>query len=143
MVHALERARKYLVPGGALVCVQPRRIKRPLIAVTAPRQRWPVASLINPVFEPLISAAEAAIETVVTERLFVLIGRKNHQFRVRLANPNQLDRYLHLGQRPPRFPGGGRSRLQAIWKSRRPGTQIEVTEFMATIVLRAVDKARG
>src|SRR5438552_3279967 len=71
---------------------------------------------------------------------FALIGRINHQFRVRLSNPTQLDRYLHQGQRPPRFPAGGRSRLHALWKSRKPGTQIEVTEFMAIIALRAIDR---
>ena len=143
MVHALERARQHLVPRGALVFVQPRRLKRPFIAVTARGQRWPVAGLISPVFEPLISAAETAIDGLVAQRLFVLIGKKNHQFRVRLANPTQLDRYLHTGQRPPRFPAGGRSRLQAVWKSRRPGAQIEVTEYMAVIAMRAVDKAGG
>src|SRR5438874_2056507 len=141
MVHALERARQHLVPGGALVFVQPRRLKRPSIAITARGQRWPVAALISPVFEPLISAAETAIDSLVAQRPFVLIGKKTHQFRVRLANPSQLDRYLHTGQRPPRFPAGGRSRLQALWKSRISGAQIEVTEYMAVIAMRAVDEA--
>ena len=129
------------MPGGVLICIQPRRLKRPFIAVRAPGQRQPVASLINPASERLLSAAEAAIETVVAKRLLVRIGKKNHQFRVRLANPTELDRYLHTGQRPPRFPAGGRSRLQALWKSRRPGAQIEVTEYMVVIAMRAVDKA--
>ena len=140
MVHALERARKHLARGGVLVCVQPRRTKRPVIALTAPGHLWPVSGLINPASEPLITAAEAAIDTVISDGRFALIGRINHQFRVRLSNPTQLDRYLHQGQRPPRFPAGGRSRLHALWKSRKPGTQIEVTEFMAIIALRAIDR---
>jgi len=137
MVHALRRARQHLKRDGALVCIQPHRIKRPFISVAGHGHRWPVVSLINPAFQPLISSAEAAIETVVSEGLFVLIGTTNHQFRVRLRNPNQLDRYLHTGQRPPRFPAGGRRRLETLWKSRAAGAQIEVTEFMAIIALRA------
>lgn len=137
MVHALRRARQHLTRDGALICIQPHRLKRPFIAVLVDRHRWPVVSLVNPVFQPLIDSADAAIDTVVSEGLFVVIGRKNHQFRVRLGNPNQLDRYLHTGQRPPRFPAGGRLRLETLWKSRTTGAQIEVTEFMAIIALRA------
>jgi hypothetical protein len=143
MVHALERARRHLVPAGVVVLLQPRRIKRPLIALTAGRRRTPIATLINPVFEPVITAAEAAIDTVVSEGLFVVMGMSNHHFRVRLANPQQLDLYLHTGQRPPRFPAGGRQRLRSLWKSREPGTQIEVTEFMAVIALRAIDQGHA
>ncbi len=132
---------QFIKATSALVFVQPRRLKRTFIAATARGQRWPVAGLISPVFEPLISAAERVIDGLVAQRLFVLIGKKNHQFCVRLANPTQLDRYLHTGQRPPRFPAGGRSRLQALWKSRRPGAQIEVTESMAVIAMRAVGKS--
>jgi hypothetical protein len=106
--------------------------------VKAPGQRQRVGALINPVFKPIISAAVAAIDTVVDERLFALIGKSNHQFRVHPASPAELDRYLHLGQRPPRFPAGGRQRLTALWKSRMPGAQIEVTEFLTIIALRAV-----
>ena len=91
-----------------MVCVQPRRIKRPVIALTAPGHLWPVSGLINPASEPLITAAEAAIDTVISDGRFALIG--------------------------------GRSRLHALWKSRKPGTQIEVTEFMAIIALRAIDR---
>ncbi len=137
MVHALERARQHLVPGGVLVCVQPRRIKRPFIAVTSPGRRQPVGALVNPVFEPLISAAEAAIKTVVDDGRFVLIGKSNHQFRVPLASPGELHRYLHMGQRPPRFPAGGRKRLQALWSTRPAGARIEVTEYLAVIALRS------
>jgi hypothetical protein len=137
MVHALERARRHLVPDGALICIQPRRIKRPFIAVTASGQRQPVAALVNPVFEPLISAAEAAIQTVIDERLLVPIGTSNHQFRIRLASPAELHRYLHVGPRPPRFPAGGRQRLRTLWRTRPEGAQIEVTEFLSIIALRA------
>jgi hypothetical protein len=137
MVHALRRARQHLARGGALVCLQPHRVKRPSIAVVAQGRRQPVASLINPVFQPLIDSAEAAIDTVASEGLFVPIGKKNHKFRVRLANPNQLNDYLHTGQWPPRFPAGDRRRLEIFWKSRTAGAQIEVTEFMTIIALRA------
>ncbi len=140
MVHALERARHHLVPDGVIVCIQPRRIKRPFIAVTAPGLRQPVGALVNPVFEPLISAAEAAIQTVVEERRFALIGTTNHQFRVRLASCAELRRYLHLGVRPPRFPAGGRQRLEAQWRSRPEGARIEVTEFLAVIALRSASR---
>jgi hypothetical protein len=136
MVHALERARQHLVPSGVVICLQPRRVKRPFIAVRAPGHRQPVGALINPVSEPLFAAAEAAINSLVDEGLFVLIGKRNDQFRVRIANPGELDRYLHAGQRPPRFPAGGRQRLQALWKSRMQGAQIEVTEFLTIIALR-------
>jgi hypothetical protein len=137
MVHALERAREHLVPGGVLICIQPRRLKRPFIALTASGQRRPVARLINPASERLLSAAEAAIETVVTERLLVRMGKRNHEFRVRIANPNQLDRYLHSGQRPPRFPAGARSRFRSLWRSRTAEAQIEVTEYLTVIAMRA------
>jgi len=137
MVHALERARQHLVPGGVLVCIQPRRMKRPFIAVTAPGQRQPVGALVNSVVEALISAAEAAIQTVVERRQFAPIGKSHQQFRVRLANPGELHRYLHLGQRPPRFPAGGRQRLQALWSNRPEGARIEVTEYLSVIALRS------
>jgi len=136
MVHALERARQHLLPDGVIVCIQPRRMKRPFIAVTAPGVRQPVGALVNSVVEPLISAAEAAIQTVVDRRQLAPVGKSNHQFRVRLANPGELHRYMHQGQRPPRFPAGGRQRLKAAWSTRPEGARIEVTEYLAVIVLR-------
>jgi hypothetical protein len=136
MVHALERARKHLVPGGAVVLIQPRRLKRPSITITFRGGRRPVAVLINPASEPLIAAAEAAIQKVVDGGLFVPLGKRNHSYSARLANPAQLDRYLYAGQRPPRFPPGGRRRLRSLWAAREPGAQIEVTEYMAVIALR-------
>lgn len=113
-------------------------MKRSFIALIGFRRRQPVGALINPVFEPLITAAEAAIDTVVERRLVAHMGKTNHHYRVRLASLAVLDRYLHLGQRPPRFPPGGRKRLQRLWASLAPGAEIEVTEFMAVIGLRAV-----
>ena len=65
MVHALERAREHLRPEGVLVLLQPHQWKRPFIAVTSGREREPVTALVNPVFQPLINAAMAAIQTVI------------------------------------------------------------------------------
>jgi hypothetical protein len=120
--------------------IQPRRIKRPFIALTFSGRRTPVTGLISPVREPLLTAAEAAIDHFVAEGLFGPIGKRHHYFRVRLTNPAQLDRYLHTAQVPPRFPAGARQRLVSLWKSRSPGTLIEVTEFMTVIALRAVER---
>ncbi len=137
MVHALERARQHLRADGVLVLIQPRQWKRPFIAITASQKRQPVSALVNPVFQPLINAAMAAIQTVIDERRFALIGTSHHQFRVRLASPAELRRYLHLGQRPPRFPAGGKQRLHDLWRSRPAGARIEVTEFLTVIGLRS------
>lgn len=137
MVHALERARWHLRPDGTLILIQPHQQKRIFVSIVAARKREPVSWLINPVFQPLINAANAAIETVVQKDLFAHIATSHHRYRVRLANPAELHRYLHLGQRPPRFPPGGRQRLHTLWKQRSPGARIEVTEFMTMIVLRA------
>lgn len=136
MVHALERARWHLVPGGVLVCVQPRTKLRPFIAVAGAGGRRPVGALINPVFEPVIGAAEATLDGVVADGRLELIGRANRQFRVNLKSLAELRRYIHLGQRPPRFPPGARKRLQELWKLRTPGSRIEVTEYLAVIALR-------
>ena len=142
MVHALESARRQLAPGGALVCVQPHRTKRPFIAITAPGLRQPVGALVSPVFLPLITAAMAAIRTVFEEEQLELIGTSHHQFRVRLASPGALRRYLHLSARPPRFPRGGRQRLQALWRARPEGAQIEVTESFSIFAMRVVSRVR-
>ena len=125
-----------MVPGGVLICIQPHRRKRPFIAITAPGMRQPVGALINSIFQPLITAAEAAIRTVVNERQFAVIGTTDHQFRVRIASLAELRRYLYQGVRPPRFPAGGRQRLQAMWRTRPEGAQIEVTEFLTVIAMR-------
>jgi hypothetical protein len=47
-----------------------------------------------------------------------------------------LRRYLHLSQRPPRFPSGGRQRLSDLWMKRSPSARLEVTEFFTVIGLR-------
>ena len=137
MVHALERARHHLRPNGVLVLIQPHQWKRPFIAITGSRKRQPVAALINPIFQPLINSAMASIQTVIDEGRFGLIGTSHHQFRVYVASVAALRRYLHLGQRPPRFPAGGRQRLEALWRRRPEGARIEVTEFLTIIALRA------
>jgi len=137
MVHALERARQHLRPKGMLVLIQPHQLKRPFIAITGTRKRQPIAGLVNPVFQPLINSAMAAIQSVVDQDRFELIGTSHHQFRVHLASLAALRRYLQLGGRPPRFPAGGRERLEAMWRRRREGARIEVTEFLTIITLRA------
>jgi hypothetical protein len=136
MVHALERARRRLVPGGELVLVQPHQWKRPFIAVKAARKREPVAALVNPVFQPIINTTVSSIQDVIERSLFERIGTSHHQYRVRLASLAELHRYLHLGQRPPRFPPGASQRLHDMWRRRSKGTQIEVTEHMTVIALR-------
>lgn len=138
MVHALKRARQKLIPGGALVCIQPHVKKRPSIAITARGSRQPVSDLINPAFQPRITAAVAAIRTVVEEGQLAVIGWSSHQYRVGLVGPGELHRYMHLAATPPRFPAGGRQRLQALWRTRAVGARIEVTEFFAVIAMRAL-----
>lgn len=137
MVHALERARQHLLPNGVLILIQPHQWKRPSIAITGSRKRQPVAALVNPVFQPLINSAMAAIQAIIDQERFGLIGTSHHRFRVRLASSAELRRYLHLGQRPPRFPAGGRQRLEALWRRRPEGARIEVTEFLTVVALRA------
>src|ERR671936_259149 len=128
MVHALERARDRLRPGGVLVSIHPHLSKRPFVAVIAAPSRRPVAQLVSPVFKPLLGAAVASIQAVVDAGLFTPIGRSDHRFRVRLASQAELERYLHLSPRPPRFPPGGRRRLRERWRNRPPGAEIEVSE---------------
>jgi hypothetical protein len=137
MVHALERAREHLVPGGALVCIQPHRTQRPFISVVAPGQRDAVGALINPAFKLSILSANAAIRAAVDERRFALIGTTNHQFRIRLASPAELRSHLNLAPRPSRFPPGGRKRLDALWRSRPKAAQIEVIEYFTVFALRS------
>jgi len=137
MVHALERARQHLLHDGALLLIQPHQWKRPFIAVMTPRKRQPVGALVNPAVQPLINSAVAAIQTMIDKDLFRLIGTSHHQFRVRLASSAELHRYLHLGQRPPRFPAGGRQRFEALWRRSPAGARIEVTEFLTVFALRA------
>ena len=137
MVHALERARQHLQPKGMLVLIQPHQLKRPFIAITGTRKLQPVAGLVNPVFQAVIDSAMAAIQGVVDQDRFELIGTSHHQFRVHLASLAALNRYLHLGRRPPRFPAGGRKHLEEMWRRRQEGARIKVTEFLTIITLRS------
>jgi hypothetical protein len=138
MVHALRRARQHLTPGGRVVLIQPHQFHRPHIAIVSTQKREPVAELINPVFQPQIDGANAAIDKVVQERLFDRVSTSHHHFKVGVANPSQLREYLRTGLRPPRFPPGGRQRFQTLWKARPSGADIEVTEFLTVIALRAI-----
>ena len=139
MVHALERVRQVLLPSSPLVLIQPHQTKRPLVAITAGRRREPVARLVHPAFPPLIDAAMSAIRTVIDEGCFSQLGTSHHQFRVPIANPADLRRYVHLYQRPPRLTAGGRQRLIDLWRSRTEGARIEVTEFFTVIGLRRLE----
>lgn len=136
MVHALERVRGSLTTDGAVVLIQPHQSKRPSIAITSGRKREPVTTLISPMFQPLINAAMDAITTVTADGRFSLVAENHPLFRVRLSSLTALHRYLHLGQRPPRFPAGGRRRLHELWRQRSPGAQIEVSEHMTVVIMR-------
>ena len=137
MVHALERARRHLASDGVLICIQPHRTRRPIIAVRAAGHRDPICELINPVFQPLIDTANAAMATILDRGLVSMIRAEHHQFRVRIASPTQLRLYISGGRRPPRFPSGGRQRLLEAWRSRPKGAWIEVTESLTVIGMRA------
>jgi hypothetical protein len=129
-----------MLPNGVLILIQPHQWKRPFIAITGAGKRQPVAALVNLEFQPRINSAMAAIQTVIGKNRFGVIGTSHHQFRVRLASPAELRRYLHIGQRPPRFPAGGRERFEALWRRRPEGARIEVTESLTVVALRAVTR---
>ncbi len=136
MVHALQRAGCRLQPGGTLVSIRPHLTWRPLISISTPGQRRPVARLINPAFDRYLRAAASALERVVHEGLFSHAGARSHQYRIRLDNLSQLRTYLELINPPrPRFPPRGRARLVALWQSAPPGARIEVTESMVVTAL--------
>ena len=143
MVHVLRRTGQALRPGGVLVSIQPHRSKRLSISITARSLRVPVAALVNPPFERYLSAAEASLRRVVLDRWFTLIGRTSYDYRTRLANLSELDRYLDLLSPRPPFPPGGRRRLNALWASRLPGARIQVTESMVLIALRVTSTAHN
>src|SRR5215510_6978732 len=100
MVHALEVARWHLAPGGTMVLIQPLRSKRPFIAVKTHGRRREVGSLLNAVFDPIITAAEAAIASVVERKVVVPVGKTDESFRVELSSLRQMDAYLYGGVRP-------------------------------------------
>jgi hypothetical protein len=136
MVHALERARQALLPNSPLVLIQPHRTRRPLVAITSGLRRHPVAALVNSTFQPRLDAAVSAIRTVIDRGHFSQVGTSHHQFRVHLASPADLRRYVHLAPTPSRFPPGGRQRLIDLWRSRTEGARIEVTESFTVFGLR-------
>jgi hypothetical protein len=137
MVHALQRAGRYLRSGGMLISIRPHRTWRPSVAIVTDRVRLPVATLANPAFERNLGAADSALERVVREGSFALAGIRSARFRTYLARPSQMRTYLELINPPrPRFPRGGRTRLYEMWKSAPRGARIEVTESIVVNALR-------
>jgi hypothetical protein len=137
MVHALRRAGGYLRRGGMLVSIRPHRTRRPSVAIVAGRRRLPVATLLNPVFERNLRAAELALERVVDEGSFTLAGVRSGRYRTYLARPSQVRTYLELINPPrPRFPRGARARLNDMWDSAPRGARIEVAESLVVNALR-------
>ena len=131
MVHALRRAGRYLRRGGMLISIRPHRTWRPAIAIVAGGRRLPVTTLLNPTF------ADLALERVVDEGSFALAGVRSARFRSYLDRPSQMRTYLELINPPrPRFPRGGRARLDAMWDSAPRGARIEVMESLVVNALR-------
>jgi hypothetical protein len=96
-----------------------------------------VATLINPAFERNLEAADSALERVVREGTFDLVGVRSARFRNYLDRPSQMRTYLELINPPrPRFPRGGRARLFELWDSVQKPARIEVTESLVMNVLR-------
>src|ERR1700716_4248255 len=96
MVHALQGAGQRLRSGGSLISIRPHETRLPLVSVITPSRRMPVARLTTPGFTDRQSAADAALERVVTEGRFRLAGIRNHRYRTLLDNPSQLRTYLEL-----------------------------------------------
>jgi len=137
MVHALRRAGQRLRSGGSLISIRPHETQLPLVSIITPSRRMPVARLPTPGFDDRQSAADAALERVVAERRFALTGIRNHRYRSLLDNPSQLRTYLELIIPPrPRFPPGRRARLHERWRSRPPGSKIEIAEWIVVTALR-------
>jgi len=137
MVHALRRAGQRLRSGGSLISIRPHETQLPLVSIITPSRRLPIARLPTPGFDDRQSAADAALERVVAERRFALTGIRNHRYRSLLDNPSQLRTYLELIIPPrPRFPPGRRARLHELWRSRPPGSKIEIAEWIVVTALR-------
>jgi hypothetical protein len=120
-----------------LVSIRPHRTWRPSIAIVAGRRRLPVATLLNPIFERNLAAADSALERVVDEGSFTLAGARSARFRTYLTRPSQMRTYLELINPPrPRFPRGGRARLYEMWDSAPRGARVEVTESLVVDALR-------
>ena len=137
MVYALRRAGSYLRRGGKLISIRPHRTWRPSVAIMEGRHRLPVATLLNPIFEVNLEAADAALQRVVEDGSFTLAGIRSARFRTYLDRPSQMRTYLELINPPrPRFPPGARARLDKMWDSASPGARIEVTESLVVNALR-------
>jgi hypothetical protein len=96
-----------------------------------------VATLLNPAFERNLESADSALERVVDEGSFRLAGVRSARYRTYLARPSQIRTYLELINPPrPRFPRGGRARLNEMWDSAPRGARIEVTESLVVNALR-------
>ena len=137
MVHALRRAGTHLRPGGTLLSIRPHPTWRPAVAIVAGRRRLPVTQLVNPAFDRALEAADSALERVVAEGRFRLMGVRSARYRAYLDRPSQMRTYLELISPPrPRFPRGARARLMAMWAGAPAGARIEVTESLVLNVLR-------
>lgn len=137
MVHALQRARRRLRPGGTLISIRPHRIWRPSIAIVARGRRLPVTELLFATFESNLDSAEAALDRVVDEGWFTLVGVRAARWRTYLDRPSQIRTYLELIAPPrPRFPPGARAQLEERWSSMPAGARIEITEPLVMTALR-------
>lgn len=137
MVHALRRAGLRLRAGGMLISIRPHRIWRPSISILAAGRRMPVTELVFTSFASNLESAEAALERVVAEGWFRLVGVREARWQAYLDRLSQMRRYLELIQPPrPRFPRGARARLDEQWRSTPPGARIEITEPLVMTALR-------
>ena len=137
MVHALQRAGRRLTPGGVLISLRPHRTWRPAIAITAPGYRQPIARLVNPAFDRNLRSAESALDRVVRDGWFTGAGAQSSRSRIYLDRPSPMRTYLELIEPPrPRFPPGGRARLNQLWNSAPRAARIEVTEYLVVTALR-------
>src|SRR2546429_8411167 len=101
MVHALRRGGQGLRSGGSLNSIRPHETQLPLVSIITPSRRLPVARLPTPGFDDRQSAADAALERVVTEGSFTLPGIRNHRYRSLLDHPSQLRTHLEHIIPPP------------------------------------------
>ena len=137
MVHALQRARGRLRPGGHIISIRPHRTWRPSIAIVADGRRLPVTELRLTPFESNLDSAEAALKRVVADGWGTLVGVAEERWRTYLDRPSQMRTYLELIYPPrPRFPRGSRARLKAMWEQAPGNARIEVTEPLVMTVVR-------
>jgi hypothetical protein len=107
------------------------------VAILTGKRRLPVARLLNSDFERNLQSAEGALQRVVDEGLFSVAGVQSARYRALLDRPSQVRTYLELINPPrPRFPRGGRARLNDLWRSAPPGARIEITESLIVNGLR-------